>query len=270
VRGKRQIGPIDFNPLVTALGPGRRPNDVGGIAGTSATITQLTNYGESWYRGITVSGHWRSARWEAQASYTLSKAEDLGNDIIFATNVAEDPGLGRDPADPGGLPLGFDPHAFRGPAVVDQRHRFVASAVAELPWRLRLSGIVTLASGRPYTALAGVDFNGDGLPATDRARGVATDPASRVGRNHGLTPGFASVDVRLARRIDVPRHMALELLAEAFNLLNRANFSDVNNTFGPGAFPSAPQLDTLGRASYGLATKAYAPRQVQLSARVSF
>lgn len=270
VRGKRQIGPIDFNPLVPALGPGRRPNDVGGIAGTSATITQLTNYGENWYRGITVSVHGRSARWEAQASYTLSKAEDLGNDIIFATNVAEDPGLGRDPADPGGLPLGFDPQAFRGPAVVDQRHRFVASAVAELPWRLRLSGIVTLASGRPYTALAGVDFNGDGLPATDRARGVATDPASRVGRNHGLTPGFASVDIRLAHRIDMPRHMALELLAEAFNLLNRANFSDVNNTFGPGAFPSAPQLDPQGRASYGRATKAYAPRQVQLAARLSF
>ena len=71
----------------------------------------------------------------------------------------EDPGLGRDPADPGGLPIGFDPQAFRGPAAVDQRHRFVASAVAELPWRLRLSGIVTLASGRPYTALSGFRFS---------------------------------------------------------------------------------------------------------------
>ena len=91
-----------------------------------------------------------------------------------------------------------------------------------------------------------------------------------MSRNHGLTPGFASVDVRLARRIDVPRHTSLEILVEAFNLLNRANFSDVNNTFGPGAFPSAPQLDPKGRASYGLATKAYAPRQVQLSARLSF
>jgi outer membrane receptor protein involved in Fe transport len=270
VRGKRQIGPIDFNPIVPALGPGRRPNDVGGIAGTSATISQLTNYGESWYRGVTVSVQQRAARFEAQASYTLSKAEDLGNDIIFASNQAEDPGLGRDPANPGGLPVGFDPQAFRGPAIVDQRHRFVASAVAELPWRLRLSGIVTLASGRPYTALSGVDSNGNGLSATDRARRVTTDPASRVGRNQGLTPGFASVDVRLARRINLPRHMAVELLAEAFNLLNRANFSDVNNVFGSGAFPSAPQLDPQGRASYGRATKAYAPRQVQLAARLSF
>lgn len=270
VRGKRQIGPIDFNPLVPALGPGRRPNDGGGRAGTSAAIQQLTNYGESWYQGVTVSVRRRAARWEAQASYTLSKAEDLGSDVIFATNAAEDPGRGRDPAAPAGFPIGFDPQAFRGPSAVDQRHRFVSSAVAELPWRLRLSGIVTLASGRPYTALAGVDFNGDGLPANDRARRVATDPASRVGRNRGLTPGFASVDVRLARRIALSKRMALELLAEAFNLLDRANFSDVNNVFGPGSFPGAPQRDPQGRAPYGLATKAYAPRQVQLAARLSF
>jgi len=270
VRGKRQIGPIDYNPLVPALGPGRRPNDVGGRAGTSATIQQLTNYGESWYQGMTVSVHQRAASWEAQASYTLSKAEDLGSDVIFATNVAEDPGRGRDPADPAGLPIGFDAQAFRGPSAADQRHRFVASAVAELPWRLQISGIVTLASGRPYTALAGVDFNGDGLPANDRARGVASDPASRPGRNQELTPDFASVDLRLARRVALSRRVTLELLAEAFNLLDRANFSDVNNVFGPGSYPSAPQLDPQGRASYGLATKAYAPRQVQLAARLSF
>ena len=256
VRGKRQIGPIDFNPIVPALGPGRRPNDVGGMAGTSATITQLTNYGESWYRGLTVSVHQRSARWEAQASYTLSKAEDLGSDIIFAPNQAEDPGRGRDPADPAGFPLGFDPQAFRGPAAVDQRHRFVASAVAELPWRLRLSGIVTLASGRPYTALAGIDFNGDGLPApTGRAASPPTRRAAWAATRE-LTPDFASVDVRLARRIDLSRRLALDLIAEAFNLLDRANFSDVNNTFGPGPSRAIPSSTRRASATYGRATKA--------------
>jgi hypothetical protein len=217
-----------------------------------------------------VSLQQHAAGWEARASYTLSKAEDLGSDMIFVSNVAEDPGLGRDPADPTGLPIGFDPRAFRGPSAVDQRHRFVTSALAELPWKLRLSGIVTLASGRPYTALAGFDFNGDGLSANDRARAVPADAASRVGRNRGLTPGFASIDLRLARRIDLPRRVALDLVAEAFNLLDRANFSEVNNVFGRGAFPTDPQRDSQGRASYGLATKAYAPRQVQLAARLSF
>ena len=57
-------------------------------------------------------------------------------------NLAEDPGLGRDPGDPAGLPRGFDPDSFRGPSAVDQRHRFVLSALGRLPCRLELSGIV--------------------------------------------------------------------------------------------------------------------------------
>lgn len=270
IRGKRQIGPIDFNPIVLAVGQGRRPNDAGGVAGTSATVLQLTNYGQGWYRGLTVSLHKHAARWETQASYTLSEGEDLGSDIIGPNNTAEDPGLGRNPADPAGFPLGFDAQTFRGPAAVDQRHRFVLSGIAELPWKLRLSGIVTLASGRPYTALAGIDFNGDGLPLNDRARGIATDPTSRVGRNRERTPGFATLDGRLGRRIGPSRTVVLDLFAEAFNLLNRANFSDVNNVFGPGAFPSNPQRDPQGRVTYGRNTKAYPPRQVQFAARLTF
>ena len=270
VRGKRQLGPIEYNPLVPALGLARRPNDANGTPGTSASIQQLTNYGESWYKGLTLSLHQRSARFEARLSYTLSEAEDLGSDVIALPNNAEDSGFGRDPADPTGLPIGFDAHGFRGPSAVDQRHRFALSAAAELPWKLRLSGIVTLGSGRPYTAVAGFDFNRDGVAANDRARRLASDPDSRVGRNAELTPDYASVDVRLARRISLSRRLSLDLMVEAFNLLDRVNFSDVNSVFGTGSYPSEPQRDAQGRVTYGLANKAYAPRQVQLAARVSF
>lgn len=188
-----------------------------------------------------------SARWETQVSYTLSKAEDLGSNMIVPVNYAEDPGRGRDPTDPAGWPIGFDPQAFRGPAAVDQRHRLVLSGVAELPWKLRLSRIATLASGRPYTALAGADSNGDGLSVNDRARRDPADPASRVTRNGGRTASIATVDVRCARRFALSGRVALELLAEAFNLLDRANFSEVNNVFGRGAFPNDPQRDSQGR-----------------------
>jgi len=270
VSGLRQIGPIDFNPILPALGFGRRPNDAQGTAGTSASLLQLTNYGQSWYRGLTVRLQKRAARWEAQASYTLSNAEDLGSDMFGPLNFAEDAGAGRDPADPAGLPLGFDALAFRGPAAVEQRHRLVVSLLLELPWRLRLSGIGTVASGRPYTALAGLDFNRDGVPANDRARADQADPLSRVGRNGGLTPAIASLDARLSRRFPLSRRVALELLAEAFNVLDRANFSEVNNVFGPGSFPTQPQPDPAGRSTYGRPTKVYPPRQIQLAARLIF
>jgi hypothetical protein len=129
---------------------------------------------------------------------------------------------------------------------------------------------VTLGSGRPYTALAGFDFNRDGVGANDRARRLASDPDSRVGRNAEWTPDYASVDVRLARRISLSRRLSLDLMVEAFNLLDRVNFSDVNSVFGTGSYPSEPQRDAQGRVSYGLANKAYSPRQLQLAARVSF
>jgi hypothetical protein len=271
VRGQRLIGIVDYNPLVPALGAGRRPDDSAAQAGTSTSVNQFLNYGEGWYRGLVVALQNRMGRgFEALVSYTLSEAEDTVSDMVGQVNVTEDPGFGRDPRDPSGPPLGFDPGPFRGPSAVDQRHRFVLSAQGRLPWGLQLSGIVTVGSGRPFTALSGVDSNGDGLTVTDRARRDPQDPASRVERNGERLPGSATVDARLSRRFALRRSTSLEVLVEAFNLFDRVNYSEVNNVFGPGAFPEEPQRDSAGRVTYGRFTKAYAPRQVQIAARLSF
>jgi hypothetical protein len=271
VRGHRQIGVLDYNPLLPSLGPGRRPDDVDGRAGTSASVNHFANYGESWYRGLAVVVRKRMSHgFEAQASYTLSKAEDLVSEPFGQANIAEDPGAGRDPLDRAGLPLGFAPDSFRGPSAVDQRHRCVLSALGRLPWRLELSGIVTVGSSRPFTALSGVDSNGDGVAATDRARRDPRDAASRVVRNGESLPGTATVDMRLSRRFALSRGTALEVLVEAFNLFDRVNYNEVNNVFGPGAFPDDPQRDGAGRVTYGLFTKALPPRQVQIATRLTF
>jgi outer membrane receptor protein involved in Fe transport len=271
IEGRHQIGIVDYNPLVPALGPGRRPNDVGGARGTSASVNQFANYGGSRYRGLALGLHARiGGRFEGNVSYTLSQAEDEGSDMFGQSNVAEDSGVGRDPADPGGLPQGFDAGAFRGPSAVDQRHRFVLSGIAQLPLALRLSGIVSAGSGRPFTALSGLDSNGNGVAANDRARRDPGNPATRVERNGERMASTASVDVRLARTFALPREARIELLVEAFNLFDRVNYSEVNNVFGPGAFPDRPLRDSAGRVTYGRYTRAYPPRQVQLAARLSF
>ena len=271
VRGERLIGNVDYNPLVPALGPGRRPNDVGGQPGTSSSVLQFLNYGDSTYRGLVVSLKKRMSRgFEGLVSYTLSEAEDTVSELAGQVNLTEDPGFGRNPRDPEGAPLGFDPTSFRGPSAVDQRHRLILSGLARLPGALELSFILTAGSGRPFTALSGVDSNRDGLTLTDRARRDPADPASRVERNGERLAGLATVDARLSRRFALARGASLELLVEAFNLFDRVNYSEVNNVFGPGAFPGDPQQDSAGRVTYGLYTKAYAPRQVQLAARLSF
>jgi 2-polyprenyl-6-methoxyphenol hydroxylase-like FAD-dependent oxidoreductase len=273
VRGRRQLGTIDYNPIVPSLGPGRRPNDVDGRAGTSASVLQYTGFGETWYRALTVSLNKRSSRGhQFLAAYTLSKAEDNSTDFQTAF-LPEQSGAGRNPSDPAGLPLGFDRDRERGPASQDQRHRFVFSGIYQFGRGIQLSGIVTAASGRPFTALAGADLNGDGDGGAfppDRARRNPSDPGSSVGRHSERMPSQAVVDVRLSKRFALRNRVAVDAMVEAFNLFDRTNFSEVNNIFGRGAFPSDPQRDAQGRVTYGLFEQALPPRQVQLALRLTF
>src|SRR4029453_12861569 len=85
LRGRYQLGTIDYNPIAPSLGPRRRPNDVDGRAGTSASVLQYTSFGDSWYRGLTISLSRRlSGPYQLLASYTLSQAEDSSTDFQSA------------------------------------------------------------------------------------------------------------------------------------------------------------------------------------------
>jgi hypothetical protein len=73
----------------------------------------------------------------------------------------------------------------------------------------------------------------------------------------------ATVDARVSRTIRIGP-IQVEALVEVFNIFNRANFIDVQNVFGTGAFPQEPS------ATFGQFTQADAARQLQLAVRVSF
>jgi hypothetical protein len=264
VRGFKHLSTLDYNPLVAALGPNRRPSDVNGVPGTSASVLQYTSFGETWYRGLTVSASRRFVdRHQFMLSYTLSKAEDNGTDFQ-SEFIAQDSGRGRNPADVNGLPLAFDPDSEKGASVQDQRHRFVASGIYIFPKALEFSTIVVLGSGRPYNILAGVDLNADGDGgATDRARGTVSDITTSVQRNAGTLTAEATVDLRLARRFRIKR-MNIDAIFEVFNLFNRSNFTAVNNVFGTGSYPTSPA------PTFHQFTQAGPPRQVQLALKVGF
>jgi hypothetical protein len=267
VRGYHQLGTIDYNPLVPALGPGRRPEDVNGVPGSSASILQYTSYGETWYRGLAVSVSRRfEGGYQFLASYTLSKAEDNATDFQSAF-IPENNGRGRDRDEPSGLPVGFDPEAEKGTSAQDQRHRLVLSGLAQLPAGIQASAIAAVESGRPYTILAGADLNGDGDGGAfppDRARRTPADPSTSVRRNSGVLPFQGSVGLRVSRRFPLGGRARADALVEIFNLFNRANFTEINGIFGTGAFPDAP-LPT-----FGLFEQAGPPRQVQIGLRVDF
>jgi Carboxypeptidase regulatory-like domain/TonB-dependent Receptor Plug Domain len=285
VRGFEQIGTIDYNPVLPArLGAARRPNDLpcsanpaapcvnGGIPGTSASVLQYSSFGETEYRGLTLSVNKRfNNRYQFLASYTLSKAEDNSTD--FQSNfIPQANGFGRDPGDKTGVPLGFNPDSEWGPATHDQRHRFVLSGVTGVGWDVWLSAILTGTSGRPFTPLAGADLNGDGNGGAfppDRARTNPLDEASSVGRNSETTAGYLSLDFRVSKRFRIGARGTIDAILDAFNLFNRVNFFENTNQgsftiFGTGAYPSN-SLPTYGRY-----TETLPPRQIQLAVKVGF
>ena len=201
------------------------------------------------------------------ASYTLSKATDSSTDFQ-STFLPQDNGQGRDPNNPIGLPLGFDPDSERGPSLQDQRHRLVISGLYVAPYKINISTVTRVESGRPYNILAGADLNGDGnggsIPGPDRALRVPGDLSSSINRNAGTLPGQVTVDLRFSRRLALGGRTSVDAIVDVFNLFNRANFTDINNIFGSDAYPTNPS------PTFGQFQQAGPPRQAQLAVKVNF
>jgi hypothetical protein len=210
-------------------------------------ISRYEGSGVSYYNGMVVSFNKRAARWaNARVSYTLSKTTDDAGNFFFSTpqnnfNLRDD--LGRSDN--------------------DQRHRLVISGWLQAPegkteglqkalQGFQLSYIFTYGSRLPFNVLLGSDRNFD-TNNHDRPVGV--------GRNTGKGFDFASFDLRLSRRFRITERVALDVMADGFNLFNRANFGVPNNTFGPRVTPNA---------TFGQPTQAFDPRQFQFGFKVTF
>jgi hypothetical protein len=191
-------------------------------------------------------------------------------------------------------------NAERADSLFDQRHRFVFSGVLMSPdsWRsgsgwqkfladFTVAPIVELSSGRPFNIITNVDANNDQSTQTDRpsvnADGSLCIPGNvgcstplitngrfssgNLGRNMGLTHGFASVDLRIARAIRFGERFRLDLIAEGFNLFNRFNEGS--------ATPFITDVNAFNQRAgngryYSRSTAAYDPRQFQFGAKFSF
>jgi hypothetical protein len=116
----------------------------------------------------------------------------------------------------------------------------------------QLGYIFTYASRLPFNIVLGSDRNFD-TNNNDRPVGVA--------RNAGQGFDFASLDLRLDRRFHLTERVSLEVLAEGFNLFNRANLGIPNSTFGSGTTPLA---------AFGQPTGTFDPRQFQFGLRLTF
>jgi hypothetical protein len=92
-------------------------------------------------------------------------------------------------------------------------------------------------AGRPVNPLTGADNGSDAFPLSTRPAGF--------GRDSFRAPTLANIDFRLLKYFPTGKVSHLDLVAEAFNLLNRANVAAINPIFGMGPAPQAGFLQPL-------------------------
>jgi len=233
-------------PLGSQLAPSktffgaRRFRELGDIAA-------VTNIGDSAYHGGTLEVERRfGLGLGIHGSYTFSKTmSDGGTDAPSSITDNEAPGVSE--------------WALSRQHLA---HRFTLSLLEQVPQSVpwlrdfKFSSLVSVESGRPFTVFAGLDANGDGNPLSDRP--------GTLGRNSLIGPGFATVDVRVARPIKFTERFGSEFSFDFFNLFNRVNIRDINTFYG-GAninLPPAP--------GFGTPRDVLNPRQIQFAVKLKY
>lgn len=217
-----------------------------------ARISEVISGGNSTYNALWVSAkkHLGSGL-EFDANYTWSHAIDY-NSLNSEGIVVQDSANFRND---------------KGSSDFDARHHFTFSGVYSLPFQQNLAvkdwqvaGILTLQSGNPFTVFVPGFNPHTGTSGLTRANlegspvlsdptptewfdvtafadpGVAAGGLGDLGRNSLVGPGFANLDFSLARRFRVGERLTTEFRADAFDLLNHANFGQPNTTLGSSTF----------------------------------
>jgi hypothetical protein len=237
---------VNVPTLTPAQAAALRDPNLGRPNPNFGNISRYESSGDSYYDGLTVSLNRRFRSWAGlRLSYTYSKAMDDTGTAFFFT-----------PQD------NFNLRDDRGLSDNDQRHVLSVSGTLAAPGDgdglrrivsgFQLSPILRYGSALPFNIVTGGDRNNDSN-TNDRPLGV--------GRNTGKGFDFFSFDLRLSRRIKFTERYGLEVIAETFNLFNRANFQLPNGTIGTGPTPNA---------FFGQPNGAADPRQIQFGLRLSF
>ncbi len=237
-----------------------------------ASVRNEESIGRSHYDGVNLSYRQRMThRVSLDANYTLAWSYSYGAGGSSFRNY---------PKDANNI---FAPWEW-GPNPNDERHHVTVSGIFELPKKFQIAPIMQFGSARPYdlTNSSNTINTGGGtgvgviVPANNPTDWFAFAGNNTGAQNcyyglHGVTKGctfapydplrgdpFFQLDMRLSRTINFGDKAKLELVAQAFNLTNRANYG--NNygnsiaskaTFGYPAGFINPASTIIPRSTWG-------------------
>ena len=235
-------------------------------------VKQYESSGSSVYHAVTTTLNKRFSRhYQILGSWTWSHAIDDSTDLQTLQEPQDNTNTLLD----------------RGHSNFDQRHRLVVSGIFDSPSRFSsvptvralfrdwtVAPVVEVSSGRPYNLLTFRDSTlvnssetarpsvvalgtSGSFASPDGTVGLAQPPlgfVGNLGRNIYRTNHFASLDLRLTRHVSIGENRAIDLSMDAFNLFNRVNIREVDNSFTQQGRPVA----------------AFVPRQIQFSVKVFF
>jgi hypothetical protein len=172
----------------------------------------------------------------------------------------------------GGSPYGIDSalsptnlRLERGYSTLDLRNTLSANAIFNLPLGLKVNPLLTAHSGAPYTALVGIDGQGDANDFNDRAvvNGVVSS------RNQFRQPAFVDTDLRLVKDFTLPgQGHHLDLFMDVFNVFGASNLNfgaEAISLYGNASFP----VYSAGQALFAPgSSQAGGPRMFQFTARL--
>jgi len=223
--------PINGDPSQGFVRPLKAAFTAAGVP-VLGSVRDEQSIGRSRYDGMNISYRQQMVRhFSIRANYTLARALAYGDTGTSFRNYPRDP---RNPLSP------FE----YGPTFNDERHHLTLSAVADLPWGIQFAPILQAGSGRAYNPTAATDTLGFGTGEDNRAVVVSnSSPNTYITGTAGQTCYFAGqchlapfnslrgdpffqLDTRLSKNIKIGEKANIQLMAQAFNLTNRANYGN--------------------------------------------
>ena len=172
-------------------------------------ISLIPHTARSWYSGVEAAVTKRMAqRWQASATYSLSWLWDQETQPFSGLTMVP-------------FPVAADLGHEKALSEDDQRHRFVFNGIWDVGHGFQLSAIHYLGAGIRDEATYGGDLRNTNATFSQRLRPDGTI----VPRNSFLQPAQNKTDLRVQQRINVRGRTGVDLIAEAFNVFNRHDYT---------------------------------------------